>query len=773
MAQPEDETGQTAASGVPRTVTDAGEQTVIDDAALPFGDTSKRSFQIGLGVVILSLFSALATYLILTNLTPITPRGEAVFFVLLLNVLSIIAVCAVIAYQSRNLYQAWRDKVAGARLHIRIVALFSLITILPALILAVAATTTFVRAIDGWFAERTRQIIQNSHEVAEAYLEEHGQVIRTDAVNMARDLADLVPLMKTNPREFRNQVFVQAGLRDLPVAYVVDRNGKAVVRAIEDDRFPFKQVPKKIIDLAESGQVPVSEPGDNYRIAALTKLGEKTGLYLYVARGVSAKVIGQLRRTQAGVAEYNRLRKRRSGLQIAHGLLYFMISLTGLLAAIWAGLWFAGKFVAPISRLIAAAQQVSRGNLDILLPERRGEGDLRRLSKTFNTMTSELKSQQDRLVTANQQLLERRRFIEAVLSGVSAGVIGLDSQENIVLVNPSAEALLARSADDLVGTQLSEALPELSEHLKTLASDPALARKQPPLTLLIDGEERTFGVRRTHEASGDDRGTVVTLDDITELMTAQRTSAWAGVARYLAHEIKNPLQPIQLSADRIRRKYGKVLTEDREVFDKCTDTIVRQVKAVEKLVDDFSRFAKMRAPEFRMGDLRTVVREAATLYQMSLETMKVSIDLPDAPIEMAVDADQLNQVVTNLVKNASESIEEAAASGERGPDYSGVIEVCATRDDDTAIIMVTDNGTGLDKTNRKRLLEVGVSSKKKGRGIGLAVVQQIVEQHGGTISLDDAPVTPERPRGARMTIRLPIRDVETAVGSDKQLAAAE
>lgn len=747
---------------------------LVDDNAMPFANTSSRAFRSGLAVVVLSLLSALATYLILTNLTPITPRGEVVFFVLLLNAVLIIAVIGIVAYQGVTLYRAWKEKVAGARLYVRIVALFSLIAILPALVLAFAATTTFIRAIDGWFSERTREIIQTSNEVAEAYLQEHGQVIRTDAVNMARDLQDSLALLRSDPEQFRKLVFVQAGLRDLPVAYLIDDQGQPLVTAIENERIPYRPPPDRVMQLAREGQVPLLLPRDAYRVAAVKRISDAGNLYLFVARGVSPTVIDQLRRTEQGVAEYNQLRKRRSGLQIAHGLLFFMISLTGMLAAIWAGLWFAGRFVAPIGRLIAAAQFVSKGNLDVVLPERRGEGDLRRLSATFNTMTSELKSQQDDLMSANEQLLERRRFIEAVLSGVSAGVIGIDSQGHIRLVNPSAEQLLARSSESLAGQKLATVLPDLAEYLEHVESDPSFARKRAPLTLLIDGEERTFGVRLTQEVAESDRGKVVTLDDITELVAAQRTSAWADVARRIAHEIKNPLTPIQLSAERIRRKYGKVLTEDREVFDKCTETIVRQVDAVARLVDDFSRFAKMRAPEFQSQDLRNVVREAATLFQMSLEGVKVDVNLPDDPVVTAIDADHIGQVVTNLVKNAAEAIESVSESGEhQDAAYEGLIEVSLTSDGEAAEIVVLDNGTGLDKQHRKRLLEPYVTTKEKGTGIGLAIVQQIIEQHGGTITLEDAPVTPERPRGARVSVRLPIRDIDTEAGGSNDLAAAE
>lgn len=737
----------------------------LDDAKLPFADTNSRSFYIGFVTVTLAGISALATYLILTGLTPIVPRNSVVLTVLFTNVVLIIAMIVVIVAQIGPLLRAWRQKVAGSRLHVRIVLLFSIIAALPALILAFAATTTFSRSLDSWFSTRTRQIIENSMDVANAYLEEHGQVIRTDIVNMGKDLEGAAASIGGDPDKLKNLVFVQAGLRDLPFAYVIDSDGKPIVSALRDAKIPYRPPPRNVIQLAARGEIPLLMPRDAYRVAALKKLEGFPGAYLFVARGVSPKVLGHLRRTQAGVAEYRKLRKRRGGLKAAHALIYFMISLTSLLAAIWAGFWFSGRFVAPIRRLIGAAQVVSQGNLNVALPERRGEGDLRRLSQTFNTMTSELRSQRDELVSTNTQLRDGRAFMEATLAGVTSGVIGLDRDMCITIANRAAERLLGLNHDDMVDRPLAEIAPGFADILTTpkKTSDGATgdtkARAPDQISVTIDGEERTFAVRLTREEEDKSGGAVLTFDDITQLVSAQRASAWADVAQRIAHEIKNPLTPIQLSAERIRRKYGPVVADDREVFDKCTETIIRQVGDVARMVDEFSSFARMPKPQLQMEDVRTAIKDSVTLFQMGSTGVQFTMEMPDEPIMVLLDRRLITQAITNLVKNAAEAAQAVLEQPDPPAGFQGHVETRLTTDGGTARIEVIDNGIGLSKSMRSRLLEPYVTTKAKGTGLGLAIVQKIVEQHGGRLELDDAPVTEERSSGAAVRLFLPIRPV--------------
>jgi two-component system nitrogen regulation sensor histidine kinase NtrY len=763
---------------VPGADDDADPLEPLSENAPRLPGTTDRAFRIGLVVVSLSVVSALATYLILSNLTPIPPSDEVVLSVLLTNVVLVIAMVVVIAAQGIGLRRAWTMKVAGARLHVRIVALFSLIAALPALLLAIAATSTFSRSLDSWFNEKTISIVRDATEIGKVYLLEHGPLIRTEAINMARDLDEAAAQVGGSGEKFRELMMGQAALRDIPAAYLIDSTGAVKLAVLEDQRIPYVKPPQGLIQAADKGHVPLLMPtkteglddsnipyqelpaylqrdAQRGRVAAVVRLKSYQDSYLYVARGVDPTVVRNLRQLDESVGAYDRLKGARSGQVLAHALMYFMISLTALFAAIWIGLWFAGLFVAPIRRLIGAAQEVARGNLRVKLPIRRGEGDLRRLSANFNAMTKELETQRTELVTTNRQLSERRRFMEAVLSGVSAGVIGLDRHGAVTLVSRSAETLLARDGAELIGRPLADIVPEFAE-LVQQAADPAKSRRQQQIALVVGGQERSFSVRVTQQApSGEDHGSVVTFDDVTELVSAQRTSAWADVARRIAHEIKNPLTPIQLSAERLRRKYSASITEDKETFDRCTDTIIRQVGDVTRMVDEFSAFARSPKPQMEDHDIRDVVKAAVIDRQMASQDIVFDTKVGKEPIVVTCDRRLISQAVINLVKNAQEAIQQYAENPNREPGWAGRIETNVRRNGSRVDIEVIDNGPGLPQ-NRVRLTEPYVTTKgARGTGLGLAIVQKSVEQHAGQLFLEDAPPAPDRRHGAMVRISLP------------------
>ncbi len=704
--------------------------------------------------MVLSLCSGLATYLILTGLTPIVPNHTVVVGVLLINLLLVLAMLGTIAWQVSGLWLDKRRHVAGAQLHVRIVSLFSVIAVVPAILLAVFASVSLDRGLDHWFSSRTKSIIQNSIDVATAYLQEHGQVIRSDTVGMAKGIDEAVNLVQSQPQGFGNFLTAQAAIRALPVAYLIDGSGKILATAASSPEFPYRAPPQAAMSLAKKGQVIVIAPGQTSMVGAIKSLSNFNDTYLYVVRPVNARVLQQLRVTRANVAEYQMLEQRRAGVQVAFGLMYVAMALTLLLSAIWIGMWFANRLVAPIGQLMGAAEEIAEGNLGVEVDVNPADGDLAVLGSTFNTMASELKSQRDELVGANATLDERNCFMEAVLSGVTAGVVGVDTDGTVNLVNRSAETLLGAKEKKLTGKKLIEAVPEFAPHLKSAEEQ----KKRPAtdqVTLRRGGAERNFAVRVTSEGVG--QGYVVTFDDITELVSAQRSAAWADIARRIAHEIKNPLTPIQLSAERLRRKYGGSITKDREIFEQCTDTIIRQVSDIGRMVDEFSSFARMPKPVMELNDVREIVREAVFLFQVSRSDIKFELDLPEKPVVTMSDQRLLTQAVTNLVKNASEAIDTAV---EADPDRAGSGQITAkvNTEGDSVHITVIDNGCGLPDKNRGRLVEPYMTTRTKGTGLGLAIVQRITEHHGGKLRLADAPKRDGKILGASVQMDLPILD---------------
>jgi len=471
-----------------------------------------------------------------------------------------------------------------------------------------------------------------------------------------------------------------------------------------------------------------------------------------VARLLDPRVVAQLRQTEASVAEYAEMESRRLGLQVNFALIFAVIALTILMASVLIGLNFSNWLVAPIKRLMSAANMVSTGNLDVQVPVHKSEGDLAQLGETFNKMTQELRTQRDELVSASELIDSRRRFIEAVLSSASAGIIGVDASGSVGIMNRSAEKLIGHAESETLDHPLSDVLPELDDMMKS-ARDGTQRLVQGQITISRDGQERNLSVRVSAEPTSQARDSyIITLDDITELVSAQRTSAWGDVARRIAHEIKNPLTPIQLSAERIRRKFGKVITEDKAIFEQCTDTIVRQVDDIRRMVDEFSRFARMPKPVMEGEDVADTVRQAVFLMRVGHPDIDIEAEIKQDPMRAQFDRRLISQALTNIIKNATEAI-EAVPSDELG---KGRIDVIAARDNEDIVIDVIDNGVGLPKVSRARLLEPYVTTREKGTGLGLAIVGRVLEDHGGRIELKDASDFRPGQRGAWMRLRFAV-----------------
>ena len=702
--------------------------------------------------VAIALLSAFLTFVVLSGLTPIEPTRQVVYSFLLINAATILLLVAIIIREVWQVIQARRRGRAAARLHVQIVSLFSVIAVLPAVVVAIVANITLDRGLDRLFSGPTRAAIENSLNIAHAYVNEHAYLINGDILGMANDLSNARPLFDQDRQSFFELLTNNATARNLPGAMLIDKDRNILVTAQTGIKQQFSTPPQDFLNNIDESKPEIAVfPEENY-VAAIIRLRGFTDTFLYVARLLDPRVVSQLKQTQASVAEYAQIESRRLGIQVAFALMFAVIALTILMASVLIGLNFANWLVSPIRNLMSAANIVSTGDLHVQVPVHKSEGDLAQLGETFNKMTAELRTQRDELVNASDLIDSRRRFIEAVLSSASAGIIGVDASGSVGILNRSAEKLIGHAESETLDHPLSDVLPELDDMMKT-AREGTQRLVQGQITITRDGHERNLSVRVSAEQTSQSRDSyIITLDDITELVSAQRTSAWGDVARRIAHEIKNPLTPIQLSAERIRRKFGKVIIEDKGIFEQCTDTIVRQVDDIRRMVDEFSRFARMPKPVMEGEDVADTVRQAVFLMKVGHPDLDIETDIKQDPIRAQFDRRLISQALTNIIKNATEAIEQVPPE-ELG---KGRIDVIAAHENDDIVIDVIDNGIGLPKVSRARLLEPYVTTRQKGTGLGLAIVGRVLEDHGGRIELKDASDFRPGQRGAWMRLRFAV-----------------
>nr|WP_082767471.1 PAS domain-containing sensor histidine kinase [Bosea sp. PAMC 26642] len=720
---------------------------------MPRGEEPRRRVSGWLGAIVVAfaLISALVTFLVLSGVTPIAPVHEVVIGVFILNGLLILLLLVIVAFEAAVLVRARRAGAAAAGLHVRIVGLFSIVAALPAILVAVIATITIERGLEPWFSDRMRGAIFKSVEVADAYVAGQCQSLGREIRILSDDLARARPAFETNRQWFETFLTARATALGVPVAAIMRGPDDVVVRAnINVLRNAPKPEQAAFEDALSSPEPICVLPATGRVFGALVKLPAYENSFLHIAREVDPLAVEFPAVARGAAAEYLSIDARRKGVQIAFASMYALIAVILLLSAIWLGLSFANALVAPIRRMIHATDQVSSGNFYVQVPIRRSEGDLAHLGETFNKMTAELRRQRDGLITASDVIDRRRRFTETVLSGVSSGVLSLDSDGHVTIVNRSAESLLS-TGGRLLGEPIAAVAPEIASFVAE-ALQGRQRSSSGQIAITRGGRDRMVNVRAVREGEGAGAGLVVTLDDITDLVLAQRTAAWADVARRIAHEIKNPLTPIQLSAERIRRKFGKVIHEDKDIFDQCTATIVRQVEDIRRMVDEFSSFARMPKPSLAREDIVETVRQIVFLMRVGNPELTISENLPAVPVLAQFDRRLLSQALTNVIKNATEAI-EAVPMEERGP---GRIEVAFERQDDGRIVIdIVDNGKGLPADQRQKLLEPYMTTRDGGTGLGLAIVGKILEDHGGGIELLDRADAAQGVRGARIRLWFP------------------
>ncbi len=721
---------------------------------------SRRRFRTfsTLGLVVLGPVLAIATFLVLG---PFDQDADtpSLRLILLADMIYVIIVAALVLYRVAKMIAARRAHSAGSRLHLRLTGVFALIALLPTVLVAVFATITVNLGLESWFSDRVRNALGHSLEAAYAYQEEHRADLSEDAralagfLNVSRRASPLLSDGDLRDLLQQGQLAIQRGLQE---AFVINGVGEIRARGERSYLFDYDRPSDEDLGAATGGDPIIIEDRDANEFRALMRLTAFPDRYLFVSREVDGQIISLLDETQETVRLYRQLEAERGQFLFQFGLIYIGFAVILILAAIWLGLWFAERLSRSVGRLASAAQRVGIGDLDVRVPEESGEDEIALLGRLFNQMTRQLKGQRDALIDQNERTEARRRQFDSVLTSVTSGVIGLNAEGQIDFMNRSAKDHLDLSDDRDQSVAIAAAVPEFAplfdrlrgRGVRVMQDEVKVTRKGRLESLLV-----RLSVRRTKDGALE--GYVVAFDDVTDLVSAQRMAAWGDVARRIAHEIKNPLTPIQLSAERVRRKFGKMLEEaDAEQLGQLTDVIVRQTNDLRRIVDEFSKFARMPEPERQPEDVAKLLTDAVVLQQSGQPGTRIEMDIPAGPVRADLDATMIGQALTNLIKNGGEAIESLQKKG--APEgHEPQIRVAMALRPETVEIRISDNGIGLPP-DRARLFEPYVTTRDEGTGLGLPIVKKIIEEHGGSLDLIDAePFEEGAHAGAMARVILP------------------
>jgi two-component system nitrogen regulation sensor histidine kinase NtrY len=674
-----------------------------------------------------------------------------VTLLLVANLIPVMLLVVLIGRRIAILLANRRKGLAGAQLHVRMVAVFAAIAAVPTFLVVIFASLLFQFGVQFWFSDRVKTVLYSSNQIAQAYVEENRQRVSDDIIAMATDVNNYARDFGMGSELFTKGLQFQVAARNLSEAVVFKQKPGGGLEELATSGLVTKLLEERLagVDLArtEVGAATVVAKGSD-RIEAVVALDPAGSQFIYISRKVDPAVLARADRAADALDEYRSLIERSRVMQLRFNIILVAVSLLTLAVAIWFAIWLANRLVAPIARLALAAERVGQGDLDARVPLRGAPDEIGTLARAFNRMTSQLKTQQNALIGANQQLDQRRQFTEAVLSGVSAGVLSIAADGQIRVANRSAEALLDLPAKALIGQPLAHAVPDLANLLDEARHSGAATGE---VRIARGSDTQTLSVRIAAEAGPDGGpeggadggargGYVLTFDDISAQLADQRRAAWADVARRIAHEIKNPLTPIQLAAERLQRKFGRQIADDPETFGVLTGTIVRQVGDLRRMVDEFSDFARLPKPVFLAEDINALVRQSIVLQEVAFPGIAFAIaGSADSPL--VCDRQQFARLLTNLLKNAGESVmtrlERDKADGE--PLRPGTITIAVVDAAAELAITVTDNGLGLPLESRERLTEPYVTTRARGTGLGLAIVKKIIEDHGGRLELGDAP----------------------------------
>lgn len=679
-----------------------------------------------------SLASLVAAYFIFTHqAVRLKTDSRSIVALIVTNLVLFLALGAIVIRRAVRLWASLKEGSVGSRMQTRIVVMFSVVTIVPTIIVAVFSTLFFNFGIQSWFDERVSKALDESVAVAQAYLEEHRANIRGDALAMANDVDHELSNGLIERDKLNSIIDAQVRVRLLSEAIILYK-GKLIAQSQLTFSLAFERLTADVLERAEHGEVVVMLEG-NDKVRALVRLKSLPDAYLLVGRFVDAKVVEHVESAEGGVNEYRRLKDNISGLQIEFVIVFVLLALLLLFAAVWYGMFFATRLVVPITKLVGATERVRGGDYAARVTEGPKDDEVGALARAFNRMTDELEKQRSDLIEANRQSDMRRRLMETVLSGVSAGVVSLSREKTVLLANPVAPGLLLLPPDHTAkGRPIAELAPEFLPLLEQADEKPSLP-SQGDITITRNDKSHVLHVRVAVERVNETvDGYVVTFDDITDLLVAQRSAAWADVARRVAHEIKNPLTPIQLSAERLRKKFLPAAPEESEQYLRYIDTIVRHVSDIGKIVEEFAAFARMPSPQMKREDLASILRKAVFSEQTSHADITYEAQLPAQPVYLQCDEQQIRRLLLNLLKNSAEAFE-----GMEQPRKT--IALHCQQEHGVFTVRITDNGPGFPPDKLNRLLEPYVTTRVKGTGLGLAIVKKIADDHKITLILENLP----------------------------------
>lgn len=695
--------------------------------------------RLGLVLSIAAILSGFATYIVLTGSDPFADKSSRVLPLIYLDLTLLLLLSAVVAKRIIELWVARRRGSAGSRLHVQISALFAFVAITPSIFVTIFSALFFNVGLQAWFGQPVRSALSEAREVAEAYLNEHTKTIYHDAEQITFQLAPQISALTQMPDLLAEKLTKLTEQRGIDEAIIFDGNMQVVARAYLTFALEFEKVLTNAFERARLGEIVVVPSEGGNRVRALMKLDDQTETYLYIGKFVDPAVLQHVAQTKGAITEYNRLDAQRSGLQITFVLFFSMVALLLLLAAAWAGLTVANLFVRPIMRLITAAEEVSQGNLNIqVTAEGSMHNELGNLAEAFNRMTHQLANQRQDLIQANIQIDQRRQFMETILGRISAGVISVDKDYQIVLMNRRAHELLGvMESINPKNLFLRQVSPELEALLIENKAEP----HAPLLKQISIVRGNTVSILQigivVDQFRKKQHGFIITFDDVTPLVSAQRKAAWSDVARKIAHEIKNPLTPIQLSAERLKRRYLKEINSDPVTFQSCIDTIIRQVSQIGKLVNEFSSFARLPEPDIHRENIVDLARQAIFLQRQAHPNINFIFNAEDDMLMIDCDEGQIGQVLTNVLQNAINAVSLEEIAGKNKPELP-IIELSIEKSNSKCRIRIEDNGPGFPVQGRERLTEPYYTTHSKGTGLGLAIVAKIIEDHRGKLELADS-----------------------------------